>query len=831
MLYLKKNSRINCSMEKFTLEKVYRVLENISTPKITFDRKVQLLCDALLSLGTHSVRYYEAVYDRFSLEKSQFILTHAAYHTALENSVVGIRIGLNDTTLTTARSGANGIARGHIAEATDQQRQTWIERLGISGTQWIDLEITSGGSRVGLLAMSWTGSKDLISEEDEFALRLIRSTIGNLYASSFGADEEFDASLNEFEKAVIDLGSNSKVSLDRLTSSISELVSADSVCIFRYDWVSGQLEKVSEKFDDNLTISTYLDETYCVGNMLTGKAFLDEKFRFIPDFSSFLDRTVTAVESDSLKYHNDVLGELKSVAYFLIGTKSNRLLIRCFRGGDSEYPPFTDRDFGLICQLADIGTKLFDFELLERQKIAVQEAAIDGLKAFTDSTKLFEIIGAEIEALGCESYICAHFSKTSTSTEFIRGSAPIEDARKIFGKKAIDAWEVLQRLPAGKRSFEISRSDFQKLGQKHVASAMSENGWHAFGCIRISAGEASTIIFIPLQGILGKGWIPFNQRLENNEVEHLSSLISIFGASLEAKSSHISAENADDLLANIGHELQTPITEIEQSAIDACERCHELIDGIEGRVGSIITPSIWAENRRALDLEIETVTKKAELLRHFMDIPRIMSEFFGGDSMPVSFNRVRWRRVIDDSWKSAFSWANEMSDYYPEIGGRASFGEITLETNKAMEGMACVMSEPLVKMALTNLLKNAIKFSLPRYNRKMIIEVRAIPQTGWNIIQVTNWGIGIEREQFEEIFGKYHRIDRLDAKRDIAGRGLGLYLARAMVRAQGGHLFCESSEWTLDDKAKRDQGVGFLTTFELRIPTTISPGNRKVNLQ
>jgi signal transduction histidine kinase len=146
--------------------------------------------------------------------------------------------------------------------------------------------------------------------------------------------------------------------------------------------------------------------------------------------------------------------------------------------------------------------------------------------------------------------------------------------------------------------------------------------------------------------------------------------------------------------------------------------------------------------------------------------------------------------------------------------------------------MSGVMAEPLVKMAVVNLLKNAIKFSLPRYSgQPMLVDVFAIPQNGWNIVQIKNWGIGIEKSEYEEIFRKYHRIERVDAKRDIAGRGLGLYLARAMIRAQGGDLFCESSEATLDDPKKRQDLVGYLTTFELRLPTTNRPGTRMVRLK
>lgn len=823
-----KHTKYVVIMEKITLEKIYSVLKNVTSSSAKFDRKIQLLCESLLSIGFHSVRYYEAVNDHFSVEKTQFVLTHAAYHNQPENSVVGISIGLNDTTLITSSSEENGVARGQIADATDKQKETWIKNLNINDTNWIDLEIRSNDTQVGLLAMSWTGSKNLISKQDEYGFRLIREIIGNLYTSSFSADDDFDNLIEDYIESVSEINFNSAVSLDNLTKCVADIIPSDTVAAFMFDWIKGKVIKASEAGSEKLNNYEKIEETYVLGDMLTGKAFVEEKYRFIPNFGNFIDKTSSSVEAKSLEHHQSIFGKLKSVAYFPIGTKTNRILIRCFRG-DNFHPAFTDRDYSVIKEVSDVGTSTYDFNLLDRQKSAVQEAAIDGLKSFTDSNKIFDIIGNEIKNLKCESYIFAHFSKVATSANFIQGSRDIKDARNIFGNKAIESWELLQKLPINERRFEVTSSDFLKLGSEHTYNVMQKNNWHAFGCIRISAEETSTIVFIPLESLHEKNWIPFDKRLEANEIEHLSSLISIFGASLEAKNSHISAENADDLLANIGHELQTPITEIEQSAIDACERCHQLIDNIENSIET--KEDDFNGHRENINIEIENVTKKAELLRHFMDVPRTMSEFFGGDSMPVSFRKCSWKNLVNDSWDSAYSWATEMSEHYSEYAGRASFGLIKLKKNDALERMSCVMSEPLIKMALTNLLKNAIKFSLPRYDRSMTIEVKAIPQTGWNIIQITNWGIGIKKEQFEEIFGKYHRIDRIDAKRDIAGRGLGLYLARAMVRAQGGYLFCESSVWTLDDTSKRDEGVGYLTTFELRIPNNINPGSRKVKLQ
>lgn len=820
-------------MEKLNLKQVYRVLRTLKVSDSSFENRIQLLCDKLLSLGFHSIRYYEAVTDQFSSEPDKFILTHASYKKEPRTSVVGTRICLSDTTLATSPSGSNGIARGYADDSTERQKETWIHKLGISGTNWIDLAISSRGTQVGLLAISWTGSKDLISEEEDFALRIVRNAIGDFYTESLQSNALIGSTLGEIQDLLVSTDRENDLDLNHIADAIARILPSDTVAVFRFDWTLGEVSKSAEYQNESIAEFESLKEVYPVGSMLTGKAFWEEKYRFIPDFQQFLSTSVTSVAADSERHHNRAIGDIQSVAYCLIGTRSNRLLIRCFRGTKNNLPPYTDRDFNVLKSLSDFATIAYDTALLDHQKNSIQTASIDGLRAFSDPARLFELIRSELESMAVSTFVCVHFSDGSNSTDFVRGSDDIEDPRGVFGNTAADAWTAMRKIPFGKKSAEVLLTELKKLELDHSYNIFNQLGAKAIGLVAVSTNGMTTALLIPIRGKAGRNWLRFSERLKQDEIGHLSSIISIFGASLEAKSSHISAENADDLLANIGHELQTPITEIEQSAIEACELCHEFVDSILDN--STMTDegykTLATEQRPKLDAEILAVTKKAELVRHFMDIPRTMSEFFGGDSMPITFEHHAWEGLVDDSWKSAFSWAHEMSDYY-EVLGRSSFGRITIKKNNSLKHMACTLCEPLVKMALTNLLKNAIKFSLPRYRGEPItIEVMAIPQKGWNILQIRNWGIGIDPSQFEEIFGKYHRIDRLDAKRDIAGRGLGLYLARAMVKAQGGQLFCDSSNFTLDDPEKKKSREGYLTTFEMRIPTSNTPGSRKVKLQ
>ena len=93
-----------------------------------------------------------------------------------------------------------------------------------------------------------------------------------------------------------------------------------------------------------------------------------------------------------------------------------------------------------------------------------------------------------------------------------------------------------------------------------------------------------------------------------------------------------------------------------------------------------------------------------------------------------------------------------------------------------------------VEEVMLNLLDNAVKYS----NEGSLISVQAAQQDGHIVVSVTDQGRGIAPEQQAHIFDKFYRVDGSDAQ-EIYGHGLGLYISRKLIEAQGGRIWVQST--------------------------------------
>ncbi len=87
---------------------------------------------------------------------------------------------------------------------------------------------------------------------------------------------------------------------------------------------------------------------------------------------------------------------------------------------------------------------------------------------------------------------------------------------------------------------------------------------------------------------------------------------------------------------------------------------------------------------------------------------------------------------------------------------------------------------------LGNLLDNADKYSPP--GEPIDVDVRA-DQTEL-IVSVRDHGRGLSAPERERVFEKFYRADGTDSQATY-GHGLGLYICRMLVEAQGGRIWAE----------------------------------------
>jgi signal transduction histidine kinase len=92
-----------------------------------------------------------------------------------------------------------------------------------------------------------------------------------------------------------------------------------------------------------------------------------------------------------------------------------------------------------------------------------------------------------------------------------------------------------------------------------------------------------------------------------------------------------------------------------------------------------------------------------------------------------------------------------------------------------------------LERVLVNLLTNALAYSPP--DSPVTLSLRG--EGAWLVVAVRDEGVGIAARDLPQIFQRYYRSS---AGRRPEGLGLGLFIARLIVEAHGGRIWCESAE-------------------------------------
>ncbi len=130
-----------------------------------------------------------------------------------------------------------------------------------------------------------------------------------------------------------------------------------------------------------------------------------------------------------------------------------------------------------------------------------------------------------------------------------------------------------------------------------------------------------------------------------------------------------------------------------------------------------------------------------------------------------------------------------ISEIVTELASKGFERQITLKVNRLRKLPLVLADEARLRQILTNLIDNAIKYSLPK--SEVLIDFKI--QGDELIISVRDFGVGITPSQIDRIFQKFGRIYN-PMSIQAGGSGLGLYIVKNLVEAHGGRIWVTSRE-------------------------------------
>jgi two-component system, OmpR family, phosphate regulon sensor histidine kinase PhoR len=207
-----------------------------------------------------------------------------------------------------------------------------------------------------------------------------------------------------------------------------------------------------------------------------------------------------------------------------------------------------------------------------------------------------------------------------------------------------------------------------------------------------------------------------------------------------------------DFVANVSHELKTPLTVI---------RGHS-----ETLLDQDLPPDLRLEFAGAVRANADRLQS---IVDDLLDLSRIESGMWKPEPEPLELERA-----IHEAWKG---FAREA-----EARGVAFRMEPAPETSR-------VRADPgALRQILSNLFSNALRYT-PEGGR---IEVRArLRGPGWVQVEVADTGSGIPARHLDRIFERFYRVDAARSRAE-GGTGLGLAIVRHLVEAHGGQVEAES---------------------------------------
>jgi signal transduction histidine kinase len=210
-----------------------------------------------------------------------------------------------------------------------------------------------------------------------------------------------------------------------------------------------------------------------------------------------------------------------------------------------------------------------------------------------------------------------------------------------------------------------------------------------------------------------------------------------------------------DFVANISHELRTPMTHIVG-----------YVDLLQDETFGPISP----QQREAL----ETVHRAAERLNGLIDdLIQFSDTSHGG--ITLTYQTISLRELVQETLSRMMSKA-QRANVRIEVQLPSDLAPVHADGRK-------------IVWVISQLVDNGIKFTPS--GGKVTLRAGGVSDRVWLTVEDT--GVGIPAARLNELFEPFHQLDGSITRRQ-GGTGMGLYLCKQIVEAHGSRITLQSKE-------------------------------------
>ncbi len=226
----------------------------------------------------------------------------------------------------------------------------------------------------------------------------------------------------------------------------------------------------------------------------------------------------------------------------------------------------------------------------------------------------------------------------------------------------------------------------------------------------------------------------------------------------------VNEEAQKSFIANVSHELKTPMTTIGG-----------FIDGIlDGTIPE-------NEQRRYLQTVSSEVKRLARIVVSMLNLSKI-------EAGEVALSPVDYD-ISKQIFDTLLSFEHRIDEKHINIKGFESMAPVTAHADR-----------DLIQQVIYNLFDNAVKFT----PENGTITVFAENKNGKTCVTIRNTGVSVSNEEISRIFERFYKVDK-SRSFDVKGVGLGLYIVKTIINMHDGDISASSVE-------------GQYTEFSFRLP-------------